>query len=69
MTPAAQAAQYASFAIPRPGRVDEVAKLALFLASDDSTYCTGAEFIIDGGMLAGMVNPHVRPVAPEHLPD
>ena len=37
------------------GRVadaDEVARLALFLASDDSSYCTGAEFIIDGGLTA-----------------
>jgi 3alpha(or 20beta)-hydroxysteroid dehydrogenase len=62
MTDAEQQAQYAAIAIPRPGRVDEVAKLALFLASDDSTYCTGAEFLIDGGMLAGMVNPHARPL-------
>lgn len=30
----------------------EVAKLALFLASDDSSYCSGQEFIIDGAMTA-----------------
>ena len=35
-------------------RSEEVARLALFLASDDSTYCTGAEFIVDGGMTTGL---------------
>jgi 3alpha(or 20beta)-hydroxysteroid dehydrogenase len=45
--------QIARQAIPRLGRADEIANLALFLASEDSSYCTGASFVIDGGHTAG----------------
>ncbi|MEO8538182.1 MAG: glucose 1-dehydrogenase [bacterium] len=38
--------------IRRIADAHEVAKLALFLASDDSSYSTGSEFIVDGGMTA-----------------
>lgn len=39
--------------IPRIGTPEEVASLMVFLASDESSYCTGGEFVIDGGYTAG----------------
>ena len=39
--------------IKRMGEPDEIASLALFLASDEAGYITGAQFVIDGGHLAG----------------
>ena len=36
-------------AIPRFGKPEEVARMLLFLASDESSFCTGAEFVVDGG--------------------
>lgn len=38
----------------RVAQADEVANLALFLASDESSYINGAELIIDGGMIQGL---------------
>ncbi|MFB7503412.1 SDR family NAD(P)-dependent oxidoreductase [Streptomyces broussonetiae] len=38
----------------RVGRPEEVARLALFLTSQDSSYITGQPFVIDGGWLAGV---------------
>jgi 3alpha(or 20beta)-hydroxysteroid dehydrogenase len=45
----------AAWPVPRMGRPNEVAGLVLFLASDESTYCTGADYLADGGLLAGEV--------------
>ena len=37
----------------RMGRPEEIAAMAVFLASDESSYVTGAEMLVDGGMMAG----------------
>jgi 3alpha(or 20beta)-hydroxysteroid dehydrogenase len=42
----------AAVPLRRPAESDEVASLALYLASDESRYCTGSEFVIDGGITA-----------------
>ena len=31
----------------------EIARMALFLASNESSFCTGADFVVDGGVSAG----------------
>jgi 3alpha(or 20beta)-hydroxysteroid dehydrogenase len=44
---------YTRLPLGRIGQPVEMARLALFLASDESSYSTGSEFIADGGMTCG----------------
>ena len=43
----------------RPGEPQDVSTFVLFLASDESSYATAAEFVIDGGLVADV--PHRAP--------
>jgi NAD(P)-dependent dehydrogenase (short-subunit alcohol dehydrogenase family) len=39
--------------IPRAGSVDDIAHMAVFLASDESSFVTGQDIIVDGGQITG----------------
>lgn len=42
--------------VQRLGTPADVAPLVLFLASDEAAYCTGAEYVVDGGQTSGDLN-------------
>lgn len=44
-------------ALGRSAAPDEVSALVLYLASDESSFSTGAEFVVDGGQVAGLTSP------------
>jgi 3alpha(or 20beta)-hydroxysteroid dehydrogenase len=50
---------YRRFPIPRVGQPGEVAEVIVLLATDEGSYCTGSEFVADGGWFAGMRNPNM----------
>src|ERR1700677_1732389 len=44
----------AAHPLQRIGTTEEVAELAAFLASDKAGFCTGGDYLVDGGLLAGI---------------
>ncbi len=45
------------YPLGRMARSEEVTNLVLYLASDDASYSTGAEFVVDGGLTMGGISP------------
>ncbi|MFC9555753.1 SDR family NAD(P)-dependent oxidoreductase [Rhodococcus sp. NPDC056960] len=49
--------EYSKAPLGRIGQPREIATVAAFLASDDSSYCSGSEILVDGGWTVGTRNP------------
>ena len=46
-------AVYAGYPLGRMAEASEIADVVVFLASDEASFCTGADFVADGGVTAG----------------
>jgi 3alpha(or 20beta)-hydroxysteroid dehydrogenase len=57
---AAVAAEARNLAIARVAEPDEITRMVLFVASDEASFSTGSEFIVDGGVLLGPAPQHER---------
>jgi NAD(P)-dependent dehydrogenase (short-subunit alcohol dehydrogenase family) len=55
--------------IRRAGLGADIAALALYLASDESTFVTGQQFVVDGGLMAGNPPDPTRPSGIQDLAD
>lgn len=54
--------------IPRAGLPDDIAQMALFLASDRSTFVTGQAIVVDGGGATGVMWSDQKPAYKTHRP-
>lgn len=61
--PAVRRARQSKVPLGRLGTADDVARVVLFLASDDAAYVTGQNLVVDGGVTGSVIAHLPRPVA------
>ncbi|HEY4029955.1 MAG TPA: SDR family NAD(P)-dependent oxidoreductase [Caulobacteraceae bacterium] len=65
--PAVKAAWDSSVPLGKIAVTDQIKPLALYLASDASSYMTGSHVVIDGGAMIGMLTPRAQALAAQAL--